>query len=151
MNRLRCGCFIWTVSSKPFLFGFSDVLAQSLAKWYLGENSWILCRVRGLQWHLAMRIKLTVVNFKEKDWISVFLLARGAGFGGVRVGFHRATDCNCWTTVWHYAYSSRRADDFLLTFFVRPRPIQTETITGLSFRTLDIYTNCCTGYLAGYY
>lgn len=23
------------------------------------------------------------MNFKEKDWISVFLLARAAGFGGV--------------------------------------------------------------------
>lgn len=29
-----------------------------------------------------MRIKLAVVSFKEKDWISVFLLARGAGFWG---------------------------------------------------------------------
>lgn len=35
-----------------------------------------------MQWHLAMRIKLAVVNVKEKDWISVFLLARGAGFWG---------------------------------------------------------------------
>lgn len=32
VNRLRCGSFIWTTSSKPFLLGFSRVLGQRFVK-----------------------------------------------------------------------------------------------------------------------
>lgn len=45
-------CFVWTMCSKLFLFGFSRK-----------ENCWILFKVRGLQWHSATRIKLSVADF----------------------------------------------------------------------------------------
>lgn len=66
--------------SKLFLFGSSHVsnmLGQSSERQHFLEavkgNCRILFKVRGLQWHSAMRIKLTVADFFLKlDYCSSF-------------------------------------------------------------------------------